>query len=483
MGDRAALGIVGLGTMGANLALNAEDQGFSVALLDLDDERVRSFVERHENRALVATADHPGFVDALETPRRILLMVPAGDPVDATLDDLLPHLDAGDIVIDGGNSHYEKTRRRAERLAEKDVRFVGMGVSGGSAGARHGPSMMPGGPEGAWEELRDVLEPMAAESDAGPCVGWMGPEGAGHFVKMVHNGIEYADMQAIAEAYHLLKTGLGYGAAELAGTFERWNEGPLESFLIEITAGIFRVEDEETGDPLVESIVDEAAQKGTGRWTAITAFEHGVPTPSIAAAVDARVLSHRRDERIEASEAIDWTGIETPVEIADADVFVGDVRDAVLGARISAFAQGFDLIRRVSEEKGWDVPLAEVARVWRAGCIIRSVLLDPIRSAFRSEEPLANLLVDPAIADMLAEVQTGWRRAVCSAKRFGIPTPCWSAGLDYVDAYRTARLPQNLTQAQRDWFGAHTYHRLEGAEGESFHTEWAERAGVESPPE
>ncbi len=481
MSDGAALGIVGLGTMGSNLALNAADSGISVALLDLDDERVRAFVDEHEGRDLTGSTDHAGFADALERPRRILLMVPAGDPVDATLEDLLPHLDDGDIVIDGGNSHYRETGRRAERLAERGVRFVGMGVSGGAEGARRGPSMMPGGPAGAWEELKPILEPMAAESDAGPCVGWIGPDGAGHLVKMVHNGIEYADMQAIAEAYHVLQTGLGYGAAELADTFQRWNEGTLESFLLEITAGIFRVVDEETGEPIVESIVDEAAQKGTGRWTAIAALEHGVPAPSITAAVDARVLSHRRDERIAASDMIQGPGLD-PVEIADPANFVADVRDALHGARISAFAQGFDLIRRVSDEEGWEVPLAEVARVWRAGCIIRSALLDPIRSALRSDETLANLLVDPALAAMVVDVQTGWRRAVCTAARLGVPTPSWSAGLAYVDAYRSARLPQNLIQAQRDWFGAHTYHRLDDPDGEPVHTDWLERAGGEGRP-
>ncbi|MBW3660270.1 MAG: NADP-dependent phosphogluconate dehydrogenase [Gemmatimonadetes bacterium] len=476
MSHGADLGIVGLGTMGSNLALNAGDQGFSVALLDLDEERVRALVEEHPECDLTGATDHAGFAAALETPRKALLMVPAGAPVDATLDDLLPHLDEGDIVIDGGNSHFAETERRTERLGERGIAFVGMGVSGGAEGARRGPSMMPGGAEEAWDALRPILEAMAAESDAGPCVGRMGPGGAGHFVKMVHNGIEYADMQAIAEAYHVLKVGLGYDADQLARTFARWNDGPLESYLLEITAGIFRVRDEETGEPLVESIVDEAAQKGTGRWTAIAALEHGVPAPSIAAAVDARVLSHRRGERIEAGEAIEGPGWAEPMEIADAGTFVADVRDALHGARISAFAQGFDLIRGVSREKGWSVPLEEVARVWRAGCIIRSALLDPIRAAFGSGGEIANLLMDPAIAAMAADVQTGWRRAVCAAGRLGVPTPCWSAGLDYLDAYRTARLPQNLTQAQRDWFGAHTYRRLDDPEGEAVHTDWAARA-------
>lgn len=472
----AELGIVGLGTMGSNLALNAEDHGISVALLDLDDERVRAFAADHADRALVPTTDHAHLAAALERPRRVLLMVPSGDPVDATLDDLTPHLEAGDIVIDGGNSHWAATERRAERLADAGVDFVGMGVSGGSEGARRGPSMMPGGSVEAWEALRPILESMAAESDAGPCVARMGPGGAGHFVKMVHNGIEYADMQAIAEAYHVLKAALGFGADRLAETFARWSEGPLESFLLEITAGIFRVSDEETGEPLVETIVDEAAQKGTGRWTAIEALERGVPAPSIVAAVDARVLSHRREERIAAADALAGPGIAA-MEIADPDTFVADVRDALHGSRIAAFAQGFDLIRRASGEEGWDVPLAEVARVWRAGCIIRAAILDPIRSALDSDPAPANLLVDPSLAATLADVQTGWRRARCAAGRIGVPTPAWGAGLDYVDAYRSPRLPQNLTQAQRDWFGAHRYRTLSDPDADPVHTDWAGRAG------
>ncbi|MDX1623629.1 MAG: decarboxylating NADP(+)-dependent phosphogluconate dehydrogenase [Gemmatimonadota bacterium] len=471
----ADLGIVGLGTMGSNLALNASDEGFSVALLDADDERVRAFVEEHDERELVGTDDAGEFVDALGTPRRILLMVPAGDPVDAVLNDLAPLLDPKDIVVDGGNSHWEETERRGFELIEREnVRFVGMGVSGGAAGARHGPSLMPGGPREAYDELEDALRAIAADSDAGPCVGYLGPDGAGHFVKMVHNGIEYADMQGIAEAYDLLSRGLGFEASRLAELFEEWNEGPLESFLIEITAGILRVRDEDSGQPLVERIVDEAAQKGTGRWTAIAALELGVPVPSIVAAVDARVISSRREERRRAEGR--YGGYDRPIEIADADTFVRDVRDALLASRICAFAQGMDLIRHASGEHGWDVPLAEVARVWRAGCIIRSRLLDPIRGAFEREPDLENLLLDDGIASEIEPLQSGWRRAICASNRIGVPTPCWSASVAYFDAYRTARLPQYLTQAQRDWFGAHTYRRLDEPEGEPVHTDWASRA-------
>ncbi|HUP19305.1 MAG TPA: NADP-dependent phosphogluconate dehydrogenase [Gemmatimonadota bacterium] len=470
----ADLGIVGLGTMGSNLALNASDHGFSVALLDLDDERVRRFAAEHPDRGLVPAADAAALVAALARPRRILLMVPAGEPVDAAISDLAGRLEPGDVLIDGGNSHFDETERRATELEKRGLAFVGMGVSGGAEGARRGPSLMPGGPPEAYAALSPILEAIAAESDAGPCVAHLGPGGAGHFVKMVHNGIEYADMQAIAEAYHVLSAGAGFDADDLARTFEAWNDGPLESFLIEITAGIFRVRDD-SGEPLVESIVDEAEQKGTGRWTAIEALRAGVPAPSIAAAVDARVLSSRREERRRASRALIGPGLPPPA-IEEPDAFASDVADAVLGARIAAFAQGFDLIRRVSEERGWGIPLAEVARVWRAGCIIRCRLLDPIRAALLRDPALDTLLLDPAIAEAVGPLQAGWRRAVVAARRLGLPVPAWSAALDYLDAWRSERLPQNLTQAQRDWFGAHRYRRLDDPEGAPVHTDWAAAA-------
>jgi 6-phosphogluconate dehydrogenase len=470
----ADLGIVGLGTMGSNLALNASDHGFAVALLDLDDDRVRRFAAEHPDRGLVPAADSAALVGALARPRRILLMVPAGEPVDAAISDLAGRLEPGDILIDGGNSHFDDTERRAAGLAGRGLAFVGMGVSGGSEGARRGPSLMLGGPPEAYAALAPILEAIAAESDAGPCVAHLGPGGAGHFVKMVHNGIEYADMQAIAEAYHVLSVGAGFGADDLARTFEAWNDGPLKSFLVEITAGIFRVRDD-SGAPLVERIVDEAGQKGTGRWTAVEALRGGVPAPSIAAAVDARVLSSRREERRRASRALAGPGAPPPAG-GEPAALAADVADALLAACIAAFAQGFDLLRQVSDERGWSIPLAEVARIWRAGCIIRCRLLDPIRAALSKDGAIPNLLLDEGIAGAIVPLQPGWRRAVGRARELGIPVPAWSAALDYFDAYRTERLPQNLIQAQRDAFGAHRYRRLDDPSGEPVHTDWAAAA-------
>jgi len=473
MSEGSSIGIVGLGTMGSNLALNASDAGHSVALLDLDDERVRTFATEHADRDLVATSDADTFVAALASPRRVLLSVPAGDPVDAVLRDLAPRLSEGDIVVDGGNSQYRKTERRSEDLAERGIRFVGMGISGGAEGARHGPSLMPGGPREAYDELEPVLEAIAAEGEFGPCVAYLGPGGAGHFVKMVHNGIEYADMQAIAEAYDVLKRVAGYGAERLAATFSRWNEGPLESFLIEITAGIFGVDDPDTGEPLVERILDEASQKGTGRWTAVEALQLGVPAPTITAAVDARVISSRREDRLAGQERL-----AGPADSADPSVTLeDDLHDALLANRIASLAQGIDLIRHASEANGWNVPLAEAARVWTAGCIIRSRLLGPVHEALSRNPAIANLLLDEDLAERIEGAGTGWRRAVAAATIHGIPVPCLGASLAYFDAFRTGRLPQNLTQAQRDWFGSHTYHRLDDPDDEAVHTDWAERSG------
>jgi 6-phosphogluconate dehydrogenase len=401
-------------------------------------------------------------------------MIPAGKPVDQTLTGLTPLLDPGDIVIDGGNSNFNDTERRSGELAEHGLAFFGVGVSGGAEGARHGPSLMPGGPREAYDAIQPVLEAIAAETDFGPCVGYLGSGGAGHFVKMVHNGIEYADMQSIAEAYDVLGNGIGIDADSLAELFGTWNEGPLASYLIEITAEIFRVRDATTDQPLVEQIVDEASQKGTGRWTAVTAFELGVPVPSIVAAVDARVVSSRRDERERAGHVLQ--GPKQSIGDVDREQLANDVRDAVYGSRIAAFAQGMDLITQGSEKHGWSIPLAEVARVWMGGCIIRARLLEPIRSAFDRQPELVNLLLDDDMAERANRAQSGWRRAVATAARLGIPVPCWSASLAYFDGYRSARLPHNLTQAQRDYFGSHTYRRLDDPEGDPVHTEWQARA-------
>ena len=470
----AQLGLIGLGTMGSNLALNVEEHGFPVAVWNRKADCTAAFVAEHADQAFIRADTFEELVAAIAPPRRILMMIPAGKPVDQMLAGLTPLLDPGDIVIDGGNSNFNDTERRVGELADHGLAFLGIGVSGGAEGARRGPSLMPGGPSEAYNAIRPVLEAIAARTDFGPCVGYLGSGGAGHFVKMVHNGIEYADMQSIAEAYDVLGNGLGVDTDSLAELFGAWNDGPLASYLIEITAEIFRVRDETTDGPLVEQIVDEASQKGTGRWTAVTAFELGVPVPSIVAAVDARVLSSRRDERERADRLLQ--GPERSLADVDREQLVDDVRDAVYGSRIAAFAQGMDMIAQGSDHYGWSIPPAEVARVWMGGCIIRAKLLEPIRSAFDHQPELVNLLLDDDIAERANGAQSGWRRAISTAAQLGIPVPCWSASLAYFDGYRSARLPHNLTQAQRDYFGSHTYRRLDDPRGEPVHTEWQARA-------
>ena len=472
--DRTAFGLIGLGTMGSNLALNLEDHGIPVAFWNREPERSQAFAESNRDRRFTATSTFEELTRALERPRRILMMIPAGDPVDETLSRLVPLLDAGDVVIDGGNSHFHDTRRRADDLAARGLHFYGVGVSGGSEGARFGPSLMPGGPREAYSIIAPALEAIAARTETGPCVGWLGPDGAGHFVKMVHNGIEYADMQAIAEAYDLLGRGLGLEAERIADLMAEWNRGPLESYLIEITADVLRAVDPATGKPLVESILDEAEQKGTGRWTAAAALELGVPAPSIGAAVDARVLSSRRAERLAASGALQGP---VPLDPAHRPAVMGAVGDALYASRIVAFAQGMDLIGAASKEYGWAIDRAEVARVWTGGCIIRSRFLDPVRRAFQERPDLTNLLLDAEIGSRLETAQAGLRRALDEAVRRGLPAPCWSAALAYFDAFRSARLPQSLTQAQRDYFGAHTYRRKDAPNGPPVHTEWRALAG------
>jgi 6-phosphogluconate dehydrogenase len=382
----------------------------------------------------------------------------------------MPLLDEGDVVIDGGNSWFKDTQARSARLLEHKLHFVGSGVSGGEDGARFGPSLMPGGTRESWESIRDVFEAIAARSDSGPCVTYCGTDGAGHFVKMVHNGIEYGDMQLIAEAYDLLRRGLGCDAAELADIFDEWNRGPLQSFLIEITAKIFRVRDPESGAPLVEKVLDKAGQKGTGKWTAQVALDLAVPIPTIAAAIDARVLSSMKDERVAASKLFT---APSPRAVESREQFIRDVHDALYAAKICSYAQGMALIQAGSREWKWTIDMREIARIWKAGCIIRAKFLDSIMQAYERDPRLTNLLLDDAFRASLAGSQDAWRRASAFAQTHGIPVPAFSASLAYFDSYRTAELPQNLTQAQRDLFGAHTYQRNDkDADAPFVHSEW-----------
>ena len=462
----ATFGVIGLAVMGRNLALNLADHGEVVAVWNRSPGPAAALGEEHKN--IRPTASLAEFVASLPRPRAVLLMVKAGAATDAVIEAVAPLLDAGDVVIDGGNAWFEDTRRREAALRAQGLHFVGLGVSGGEEGARHGPSLMPGGSHEAWDRVRGALGAIAARSDYGPCVTHLGPDGAGHFVKMVHNGIEYADMQLIAEVYDLLRRDVGLGADRLAEVFEAWNAGPLASFLIEITAKIFTVRDPVTGGPLVDLVLDRAGQKGTGRWTAQVALDLGVPVPAIAAAVDARALSAQKDARIAWSSQIAGP---TPTSKASGDA-VADLHDALLAAKVLAYAQGMALLRAAGAAYDWPLPMAEIARIWTGGCIIRARLLAPIMSAFQANADLDNLLLDPALGGVVAGCQGALRRVVARAAAVGIPAPALSASLAWLDAVRTASLPQNLTQAQRDAFGAHTYVRTDQIEAGAVHSEW-----------
>jgi 6-phosphogluconate dehydrogenase len=464
---KSALGVIGMAVMGRNLAYNILDHGYSVAVYNRELDMMAEAVK---GTALVPTKDLRELVSVLERPRRILMMIAAGAPVDSVLDQLGPLLEPGDIVIDGGNSWFEDTRRREAALAEKGFFFFGVGVSGGEEGARHGPSLMPGGDPKAYEQIQPVLEAIAAKTDSGACVTHVGPDGAGHFVKMVHNGIEYADMQCIAEAYHLLRDLLGLSPPEIAETFATFNRGPLESFLIEITAKIFTVEDKEHGGFLVDHVLDKAGQKGTGRWTAQVALDLGVPVPSISAAIDARVLSSMKEARVRASSVLSGPARESLAE--DREVLVGAVHDALYAAKICAYSQGMALIREASQKHTWNISLREMARIWKGGCIIRARFLETIFRAYEKIPDLPSLLLDDAVRAEIDRAQPGWRRIVALAATHGIPLPAMTASLAYYDSNRAANLPQNLTQAQRDAFGAHTYERNDGKARGPVHSDW-----------
>ncbi len=468
---KRTFGVIGLAVMGENLALNVESRGFPIAVYNRTFAKTESFMQsKGSGKDIKAASTLEEFVGILERPRKILVMVKAGAPVDGVIQELKPLLDPGDMIIDGGNSLYEDTERRTKELEATGLGFVGMGVSGGEEGALHGPSLMPGGTKSAYHELEPILTKIAAQVDDGPCVTFIGPGGAGHYVKMVHNGIEYGDMQLIAEAYDVLRNGLGLNNQQLHEVFLEWNQTEeLNSFLIEITADIFSYIDPQTQKPLIDLIVDAAGQKGTGLWTIINSLKLGVPIPTMYAAVYARNISSIRDERVAASKEL--TGPSIKFE-GDPRSFIPKVRDALYCSKICSYAQGMALIAKASHDFNYDIKLPEVSRIWKGGCIIRAGFLDKIKKAFQDDPHLANLLLAPEFKQSILDRQQSWREVVSFGNNLGIPLPAFSASLSYFDSYRKERLPQNLTQAQRDYFGAHTYERIDRPRGEFFHTEW-----------
>jgi 6-phosphogluconate dehydrogenase len=473
---KAQIGVTGLAVMGRNLARNLARNGFTVAVHNRSAARTHDLVAKHgDEGAFIPSDSIEDFVQSLERPRAMIIMVKAGEPTDAVIEELVPLLDQGDIVIDCGNAHFADTRRREESLRERGIHFVGSGVSGGEEGALLGPSIMPGGSVESYEKLGPIFEKIAAQVEGTPCCVHVGPDGAGHFVKMVHNGIEYADMQLIAEAYDLLRAGIGASPAEIAEIFRGWNEGDLESFLIQITADVLAQVDAETGRPFVDVVLDQAEQKGTGRWTVQSALDLGIPITGIAEATFARALSGHAEQRADARaafpEQIEW-------EVEDRDAFIEDVRAALYASKVVAYAQGFDHIEAGSDEYGWNVDRGAMATIWRGGCIIRARFLNRIREAYDADPQLSSLLVAPYFADAVKAGVDSWRRVVADAARAGVPTPAFSSSLAYYDGLRRTRLPAALIQGLRDNFGAHTYLRVD--KPGSFHTEWA-GSKLESP--
>ncbi len=468
----AKIGMIGLAVMGENLAMNIERNGFPIAVFNRDPAKVDNFVARARGKQVIPTKSPEEFVRSLERPRKAILLVKAGDPVDWTIAQIKPFMDQGDIIIDGGNSYFVDTERREKALKAEGINFIGSGVSGGEKGALWGPSLMPGGDRDAYEQIRPIWEAIAAKVDDGPCVTYIGPGGAGHFVKMVHNGIEYGDMQLIAEAYDIMRNVLGLGAAEMADIFDEWNRGDLESFLIEITANILRVKDPETGQPLVDLILDKAGQKGTGKWTSEVALNLGVIVPTIDAAIDTRTLSGRKEERLEASKQI--SGPPRAQYTGDKSAMIEAIHDALYASKICSYAQGMNLIRAGSEKWNWNINLGEVSRIWKGGCIIRAQFLDKIKQAYQRRLELPNLLLDPDFKAWVEEAQPNWRLAVTTAMQHGVPVLAMACSLNYFDMYRAANLPLNLTQAQRDFFGSHTYERIDKPGAAPVHTEWEE---------
>jgi len=473
--EKADIGLIGLAVMGQNLVLNMADHGFRVAVFNRTTSKVDEFLDGPaKDTNIIGTHSMEELVDSLTTPRKVMLMVKAGEVVDSFIEMLIALLEPGDVIIDGGNSHYPDSTRRTAYLKEKGLRFIGTGVSGGEEGARFGPSIMPGGDPEAWPLVKDIFQAVSAKVDGEPCCQWVGQDGAGHFVKMVHNGIEYGDMQLICEAYSLMENALGMSCDQMQEVFKEWNTGVLDSYLIDITKDILAVKDED-GEPLVDKILDTAGQKGTGKWTGISALDLGVPLTLIGESVFARVLSSLKDERVRASAIL---GPRPKVsQTADKAEAINALRDALYASKIISYAQGFMLMAEAAKEQGWDLNYGEIALMWRGGCIIRSTFLGNIKDAYDKNPGLENLALDSFFTDALKAAEAGWRKAVILAVENGIPAPAFSSALSYFDGYRSERLPANLLQAQRDYFGAHTYERLDKKRGEFFHTDWTGHGG------
>jgi 6-phosphogluconate dehydrogenase len=469
------IGLIGLAVMGQNLVLNMNDHGYKVAVFNRTVSKIDDFInDEAKGTAVVGTHSIPELVAVLKKPRRIMMMVKAGDTVDKMIDTIAPLLEKGDILIDGGNSLYTDTNRRTASLAEKGLLFIGTGVSGGEEGARRGPSIMPGGSPEAWPHVKEIFQAIAAKvADGTPCCDWVGENGAGHYVKMVHNGIEYGDMQLICEAYQLLKDGLGLSASELHEVFKEWNTGELDSYLIEITRDIFGKLDDD-GSAIVDKILDTAGQKGTGKWTAISSLDLGMPVTLIGEAVFARCLSAMKNERVSASKVL--TGPK-PTTVQDRKAFIEDVRCALYCSKMISYAQGYMLLREAAKENKWNLNFGGIALMWRGGCIIRSQFLSKIKDAYDKNPSLTNLLLDEFFSNTLMKYQESWRRGIIAGIQAGVPTPAFSTALSFFDGFRTERLPANLLQAQRDYFGAHTYERTDKPRGEFFHTNWTGKGG------
>ncbi len=484
MSTQADIGLIGLAVMGENLVMNMASKGFTVAVYNRSTDKVTHFVEgRAKGKQIIGTYNLVELVASLKRPRKIMVMVKAGPAVDAVFEQLIPLLEPGDILIDGGNSHFPDTIRRTAWIESQGLLFIGSGVSGGEEGALLGPSIMPGGSAAAWPAVKPIFQAIAAKVDGGaPCCEWVGADGAGHFVKMVHNGIEYGDMQLICEAYHLMKDQLSLSAAEMQAVFADWNRGELDSYLIEITRDIMGVKDAD-GSPLIDHILDAAGQKGTGKWTSVAALDEGIPLTLIGEAVFARSLSAAKEERVAASailagpSATGATSARPALSPAERQTFIDDLRQALLAAKIVSYAQGYSLMRAAATTHNWQLNYGNIALLWRGGCIIRSAFLGKIKEAYDKQPELPNLMLDSYFRDQLASAQTGWRRVCATAMMHGIPVPTLSAALAYYDGYRAARLPANLLQAQRDYFGAHTYERTDQPRGQFFHTNWTGRGG------